>query len=41
MGGHEDGIISFGKTAEAAAKALFEMLILAIKRDNAVEPRFS
>jgi hypothetical protein len=41
MGGHEDGIISFGKTAEAAAKALFEMLILAIKLDNAVEPRFS
>jgi L-ribulose-5-phosphate 4-epimerase len=41
MGGHEDGIISFGKTAEDAARVLFEVLILAIKLDNAVEPQLS
>jgi hypothetical protein len=41
MGGHEDGIISFGKTVEDAARVLFETLIQAIKLDNAVEPQIS
>ncbi len=26
MGGHQDGVLAFGKTAEEAGKALFDLL---------------